>query len=153
MPIFQTVESPSKPCSCDLVKICVRLRQVVVYRIHPRTGKHMTLDIDLESIEPKAVPSPLPGYDMVRGYGVLGLPFSTGHVLALRVFPQRESKALFDGQDLGKPVRVEQNPVIGSFNLPARPVFAEGRAYFQILDIQEYRRLRRELSQKVTLPQ
>ena len=31
---------------------------------------------------------PWPGYEYVRGWGVFGLPFDSGHVLALRVFPQ-----------------------------------------------------------------
>lgn len=29
-----------------------------------------------------------PGYEYVRGWGIFGLPFDSGHVLALRVFPQ-----------------------------------------------------------------
>jgi hypothetical protein len=32
--------------------------------------------------------APLPGHEYVRGWGVFGLPFDSGHVLALRVFPQ-----------------------------------------------------------------
>jgi hypothetical protein len=31
---------------------------------------------------------PWPDHEYVRGWGVFGLPFDTGHVLALRVFPQ-----------------------------------------------------------------
>jgi hypothetical protein len=31
--------------------------------------------------------SPWPDYEYVKGWGVFGLPFSSGHVLALRVFP------------------------------------------------------------------
>ncbi|MFE2009050.1 hypothetical protein [Streptomyces sp. NPDC059491] len=31
---------------------------------------------------------PWPGHEYARGWGVFGLPFDTGHVLALRVFPQ-----------------------------------------------------------------
>ena len=31
---------------------------------------------------------PWPGYEYVRGWGVFGLPFKSGHVLALRVFPE-----------------------------------------------------------------
>src|SRR5689334_8173252 len=33
-------------------------------------------------------PPPWPGHEYVRGWGVFGLPFDSGHVLALRVFPQ-----------------------------------------------------------------
>ena len=32
--------------------------------------------------------APWPGYEYVRGWGVFGLPFDSGHVLALRVFPE-----------------------------------------------------------------
>ena len=32
--------------------------------------------------------SPWPDHEYVRGWGVFGLPFDSGHVLALRVFPQ-----------------------------------------------------------------
>ncbi|WP_415948652.1 hypothetical protein [Streptomyces sp. KLOTTS4A1] len=31
---------------------------------------------------------PWPGHEYARGWGVFGLPFSSGHVLALRVFPE-----------------------------------------------------------------
>src|SRR5918996_777232 len=32
--------------------------------------------------------SPWPDHEYVRGWGVFGLPFDSGHVLALRVFPE-----------------------------------------------------------------
>ena len=31
--------------------------------------------------------APWPDHEYVRGWGVFGLPFDSGHVLALRVFP------------------------------------------------------------------
>ena len=34
--------------------------------------------------------APLPGHEYVRGWGVFGLPFDSGHVLALRVFPEND---------------------------------------------------------------
>ncbi len=34
--------------------------------------------------------APWPGYEYVRGWGVFGLPFDSGHVLGLRVFPQND---------------------------------------------------------------
>lgn len=37
-----------------------------------------------------AHPSPLSGFEHVRGYGVFAMPFSSGHVLALRVFPESD---------------------------------------------------------------
>jgi len=33
---------------------------------------------------------PWPGHEYVRGWGVMGLPFDSGHVLALRVFPEND---------------------------------------------------------------
>ncbi|HEY0903978.1 MAG TPA: hypothetical protein VGE14_08825 [Marmoricola sp.] len=37
---------------------------------------------------PEMGEAPWPGHEYVRGWGVFGLPFDSGHVLALRVFPQ-----------------------------------------------------------------
>lgn len=50
----------------------------------------MNLARETGAIEPLARPSPLPGYEYVRGRGVYALPFDTGHVLALRVFPEND---------------------------------------------------------------
>lgn len=33
---------------------------------------------------------PWPGFEYVKGWGVFGLPFDSGHVLALRVFPEND---------------------------------------------------------------
>ena len=40
------------------------------------------------AIEPDLGEAPWPDHEYVRGWGVFGLPFDSGHVLALRVFPQ-----------------------------------------------------------------
>ncbi|HET6627840.1 MAG TPA: hypothetical protein VFG63_15725 [Nocardioidaceae bacterium] len=40
------------------------------------------------AIEPGMGEPPWPDHEYVRGWGVFGLPFDSGHVLALRVFPQ-----------------------------------------------------------------
>jgi hypothetical protein len=40
------------------------------------------------AIRPQMGDAPWPGHEYVRGWGVFGLPFDSGHVLALRVFPQ-----------------------------------------------------------------
>ena len=40
------------------------------------------------SILPEVGDAPWPDHEFVRGWGVFGLPFDSGHVLALRVFPQ-----------------------------------------------------------------
>jgi hypothetical protein len=47
----------------------------------------MNLRTELEHLAPSVEPSPWPGHEHVRGYGVFGLPLSSGHTLALRVFP------------------------------------------------------------------
>ncbi len=41
-------------------------------------------------IKPLVNRSPLPGYEYGRGYGVMALPFTSGHVLALREFPEND---------------------------------------------------------------
>ena len=40
------------------------------------------------AIEPRMGEAPWPDHEYVRGWGVFGLPFDSGHVFALRVFPQ-----------------------------------------------------------------
>lgn len=40
------------------------------------------------SIPERRGDAPWPGYEYVRGWGIFGLPFDSGHVLALRVFPE-----------------------------------------------------------------
>jgi hypothetical protein len=47
----------------------------------------MNLQAELERLKPSVEPSPWRGREHVRGYGVFGLPLSSGHTLALRVFP------------------------------------------------------------------
>ena len=42
---------------------------------------------DLPAVRGRA---PWPGCEYVKGWGVFGLPFDTGHVLALRVFPEND---------------------------------------------------------------
>ena len=47
----------------------------------------MNLKAELQHLTPSVEPSPWHGHEHVRGYGIFGLPLSSGHVLALRVFP------------------------------------------------------------------
>ena len=47
----------------------------------------MNLKAELEKLTPSVEPSRWRGHEHVRGYGVFGLPLSSGHTLALRVFP------------------------------------------------------------------
>lgn len=50
----------------------------------------MNLRAQLEHRPPNVQPSPWRGHEHVRGYGVFGLPLSSGHTLALRVFPTND---------------------------------------------------------------
>ncbi len=50
----------------------------------------MELARQLERIEPRVVSSPWPGHEHVRGYAVMALPFSSGHVLGLRVWTEND---------------------------------------------------------------
>lgn len=50
----------------------------------------MVLANELPAIQPLVQRSPLPGFEYVRGFGVFGAPFKSGHVLALRVFPEND---------------------------------------------------------------
>jgi len=45
------------------------------------------LKSELDSLVPRVQESPWHSHEHVRGYGVFGLPLSSGHNLALRVFP------------------------------------------------------------------
>ncbi len=56
---------------------------VVRQPVHGLAGELQRLPIQI-------APSPWPGWEHVRGFGVFALPFSSGHVLALRVFPQSD---------------------------------------------------------------
>jgi hypothetical protein len=47
----------------------------------------MNLKEELERLTPSVEQSPWPNHEHVRGYGVFGLPLTSGHFLALRVFP------------------------------------------------------------------
>lgn len=45
---------------------------------------------ELGDLAPHVAPGPWAGHEYVKGYGVFGLPWSSGHVLALRVFPEND---------------------------------------------------------------
>ncbi|UJR84566.1 hypothetical protein [Sandaracinus amylolyticus] len=45
---------------------------------------------ELGALRPHIGPSPLAGYEHMKGFGVFALPFDSGHVLAMRVFPDND---------------------------------------------------------------
>lgn len=69
-------------------------------------------------------------------------------LLPERMFYLASGHAELDGEDLGPLATGGENPAIGTFRLPARPVFAVGRGYFEILDPAEYQRTIRELGER-----
>ena len=68
----------------------------------------------------------------------------TGTLMPQRMYLIDTSRATFDGFDLGRPVRLPDNPRSGDVPLPARGVLAVGGATWGILDQAEYQRTRAE---------
>jgi hypothetical protein len=50
----------------------------------------MNLASELRDVAPRVGSSPWPGHEHYAGYGVMVLPFSSGHLLGLRVFPEND---------------------------------------------------------------
>lgn len=68
----------------------------------------------------------------------------TGTLMPMQLYLVDDSRATLDGVDLGRPVRLQENPRIGDVPLPARSVLAIGQASWEILDQAEYQRTRAE---------
>ena len=85
-------------------------RRPAVPRIFERLAKHFLGDADM----------------------LATVPNGHRHLLApQRMFLIVDSKAVLAGEDLGAPIRARENPHIGPWRLPARPVFAMGRGFFE----------------------
>ena len=50
----------------------------------------LNLKRELEAFTPRIQGNSWTDHEYVRGYGIFGLPLSSGHVLALRVFPEND---------------------------------------------------------------
>ena len=57
-----------------------------------------------------------------------------GQLMPERMHFIDQSIAVLEGVDLGRPVRLSENPVIGTFPLPARGVLVKGGAVWDSLD-------------------
>src|SRR5262249_5909825 len=68
----------------------------------------MTLASELQALRPLVQRSPLSGYEYVKGFGIFGLPFDSGHVLALRVFPEN---------DFGPYITIWHRPPAGAWSI------------------------------------
>lgn len=66
-------------------------------------------------------------------------------IMPEQIFFIDASEAVWEGRDLGDPVRLTTNPTIGGVPLPSRPAFVIGQAYARIKDRKEYRRTREEI--------
>lgn len=69
--------------------------------------------------------------------------FST--LMPRRMYLIDTSTAQLDGENLGGPIRSNENPSIGAVKWPARPIFAIGGGYFETKDPVEYRETIEEL--------
>jgi hypothetical protein len=64
---------------------------VINFSIKSAIGvNHMNLSNKLNKIKPQVKSSPWVGYEHSKGYAVMILPFSSGHMLGLRVFPEND---------------------------------------------------------------
>ena len=54
------------------------------------TAIGLDLAAKLSNVPERRGQARLPEHEYVRGWGVSGLPFDSGHVLALRVFPEND---------------------------------------------------------------
>ncbi|MFP3901898.1 MAG: hypothetical protein ACLFXM_13675 [Acidimicrobiia bacterium] len=70
-----------------------------------------------------------------------GMP---GTMMPTRVYRIDASTARLDGVDLGAPVRLDEPPRFGEFELPSVPLFAVGEAHVETPDQQQYERLTRK---------
>jgi hypothetical protein len=68
----------------------------------------------------------------------------TGTLMPQRMYFINDAHAQLDGIDLGRPVRLTENPTIGDVPLPARGLLAIGGAVWEILDPDEYEHTRSE---------
>lgn len=88
---------------------------------------------------------------LARGLGMGRLQMSgvmpsghTGTLMPKEMYLIEDSHAMLDGTDLGHPVHLTENPMMGDVPLPARGVLAVGGAMWEIMDQAEYQRTRDE---------
>jgi hypothetical protein len=81
------------------------------------------------------------------GLGDVPFSFVTPSQQSAILVPERQffidaSRATWQGQDLGEPVVLGENPTIGQVRLPTRATFVIGQAHARIPDLEEYRKTR-----------
>ncbi|HEY8854870.1 MAG TPA: hypothetical protein VIN12_06330 [Candidatus Dormibacteraeota bacterium] len=62
-------------------------RRIAGQKLDRKAVGSVSLAEELQSLGPAVQPSPWPGHEWVEGFGVMAMPFTSGHVLVLRAFP------------------------------------------------------------------
>ena len=62
-------------------------RRIAGQKLDRKAVGTVSLAEELQSLGPAVQPSPWPGHEWVEGFGVMAMPFTSGHVLVLRAFP------------------------------------------------------------------
>ncbi|MFI5387847.1 MAG: hypothetical protein ACHQ50_17195 [Fimbriimonadales bacterium] len=57
-------------------------------KVYQKAVGTVSLAEELQSLGPAVQSSPWPGHEWVDGFGVMAMPFTSGHVLVLRAFPR-----------------------------------------------------------------
>jgi hypothetical protein len=86
-------------------------------------------------------------------YGDIALSFTTASgqdavLLASENYFIHSSVARLDGDDLGEPVHLDENPTVGEVLLPTAPSFVIGQAHAMIVDQTEYQRTKRRARER-----
>jgi len=63
-------------------------RRIAGQKLYRKAVGTVSLAEELQSLGPAVQPSPWPGHEWVEGFGVMAMPFTSGHVLVLRAFPR-----------------------------------------------------------------
>ena len=53
-----------------------------------------------------------------------------------RMYNIKSSEGTLDGEDLGNPIKIKENPAIGDLKFPNRPILGVGGSYFEIQDLE-----------------
>lgn len=72
----------------------------------------------------------------------------TGVLMPQRMYFIDRAQATLDEVDLGRPIRLASNPMIGDVALPARGLLAFGQAMWRVRDLDEFDRVRADVTRR-----